>query len=196
VSSLDLVIEENMGLVNFIAQTYLHTGIPLDDLISMGSIGLIKAVRNYKEDYQAKLSTFAGRCIHNEIKMYLRSSRHQKEFSEVSLNQPLYVDEKGHEFTWMDLIKEKEDEMIYENDEYTTLRQALNMLSDRDRTLLELRFGLGTTDKKTQFEIAESFNVSQSYVSRLEQLALKRLRIRFKRAEYGGGRNLNISLSQ
>ena len=173
------LIERNLRLVVYIARRFENTGINIEDLISIGTIGLIKAINTFRADKNIKLATYASRCIENEILMYLR--RNNKTRLEVSIDEPLNVDWDGNELLLSDILGTDED-VIYrdiENEvERKLLLKAINKLTDREKTIINLRFGLNTPDgqEMTQKEVATLLGISQSYISRLEKKIMKRLK--------------------
>ena len=173
------LIEHNLRLVVYIARRFENTKINIEDLISIGTIGLIKAVETYKPDKNIKLATYASRCIENEILMYLR--RNSKTKMEVSIDEPLNVDWDGNERLLSDILGTEED-TIYkdlENEaERKLLIKAINKLSCRDKLIVKMRFGLDHPDgeEKTQKEVADLLGISQSYISRLEKKIMQRLK--------------------
>lgn len=179
-----VLIERNLRLVVYIARKFENTGIPIEDLASIGSIGLIKAVNTFNPERNIKLATYASRCIENEILMFLR--RNHRHRVEVSLDEPLNVDWDGNELLLSDVIPhdgcEVHKELEAQVDRFL-LNSALSRLSDRERTIMELRFGLRDGDERTQKEVADLLGISQSYISRLEKRIIKRLRREFKRME-------------
>jgi RNA polymerase sporulation-specific sigma factor len=179
-----VLIERNLRLVVYIARKFENTGIPIEDLASIGSIGLIKAVNTFNPDRNIKLATYASRCIENEILMFLR--RNHRHRVEVSLDEPLNVDWDGNELLLADVIPhdggEVHKELEAQVDRFL-LNSALSKLSERERTIMELRFGLKDGDERTQKEVADLLGISQSYISRLEKRIIKRLRREFKRME-------------
>ena len=166
-----LLIEHNLRLVVYIAKKFDNTGVGVEDLISIGTIGLIKAINTFNPDKKIKLATYASRCIENEILMYLR--RNNKTRMEVSIDEPLNVDWDGNELLLSDILGTEED-TIYrdmENEaEKKVLFRAVSRLSSRERTIVQMRFGLGMPggEEKTQKEVADMLGISQSYISRLE----------------------------
>ena len=174
-----VLIEHNLRLVVYIAKKFDNTGVGVEDLISIGTIGLIKAINTFNPDKNIKLATYASRCIENEILMYLR--RNNKTKMEVSIDEPLNVDWDGNELLLSDILGTEED-TIYkdlENEvERKLLIRAINRLSGRERTIIQMRFGLGTPDgeERTQKEVADMLGISQSYISRLEKKIMQRLR--------------------
>lgn len=172
------LIEHNLRLVVYIARKFENTGVNVEDLISIGTIGLIKAINTFKKDKNIKLATYASRCIENEILMYLR--RNTKVKSEVSIDEPLNVDWDGNELLLSDILGTEAD-VIYKNIEEEVdkelLDEAMNKLSKRERKIMELRFGLGCSEEeKTQKEVADILGISQSYISRLEKKIVNRLK--------------------
>lgn len=174
-----ILIEHNLRLVVYIAKKFDNTGVGVEDLISIGTIGLIKSINTFKPDKNIKLATYASRCIENEILMYLR--RNNKTRLEVSIDEPLNVDWDGNELLLSDILGTDED-VIYRNIENEVerglLTKAINKLSERERTIINLRFGLNTQDgeEMTQKEVAALLGISQSYISRLEKKIMKQLR--------------------
>ena len=174
-----ILIEHNLRLVVYIAKKFDNTGVGVEDLISIGTIGLIKAINTFNPDKNIKLATYASRCIENEILMYLR--RNNKTKMEVSIDEPLNVDWDGNELLLSDILGTEED-TIYkdlENEvERKLLIKAIGRLSGRERTIIKMRFGLGTPDgeERTQKEVADILGISQSYISRLEKKIMQRLK--------------------
>lgn len=173
------LIVHNLRLVVYIAKKFESTGIGVEDLVSIGTIGLIKAVNTFCPNKKIKLATYASRCIENEILMYLR--RNLKTKAEVSIDEPLNVDWDGNELLLSDILGTDED-IIYrdiENEvECKMLKKAISRLSDREKVIVDLRFGLSSDDgeEKTQKEVADMLGISQSYISRLEKKIIKRLK--------------------
>ena len=174
-----VLIEHNLRLVVYIAKKFDNTGVGVEDLISIGTIGLIKAINSYDKDKNIKLATYASRCIENEILMYLR--RNSKIKAEVSIDEPLNVDWDGNELLLSDIIGTDED-IIYRDIETEVeckmLKRAINQLPERERIIVDLRFGLSSEDgeEKTQKEVADMLGISQSYISRLEKKIMRQLR--------------------
>lgn len=171
------LIEHNLRLVVYIARKFENTGINIEDLISIGTIGLIKAVNTFRADRNIKLATYASRCIENEILMYLRKNSHSH--SEVSIEEPLNIDWEGNELLLGDVLGTETDSVSgsLENEmEITVLKTAVSRLSPREREIMELRFGLRGGDEYTQKQVADVLGISQSYISRLEKKILKRLK--------------------
>lgn len=172
-----VLIERNLRLVVYIARKFENTGINVEDLISIGTIGLIKAINTFKPDKKIKLATYASRCIENEILMYLRRTNKIK--SEISIDEPLNIDWDGNELLLSDILGTDND-IIYrkiENEiDRELLAEALEKLSPRERTIVMLRFGLNKAgEEKTQKEVADMLGISQSYISRLEKKIIRRL---------------------
>ncbi|HIS32801.1 MAG TPA: RNA polymerase sporulation sigma factor SigE [Candidatus Limivivens intestinipullorum] len=183
-----LLIEHNLRLVVYIAKKFDNTGVGVEDLISIGTIGLIKAINTFAPEKNIKLATYASRCIENEILMYLR--RNSKTRMEVSIDEPLNVDWDGNELLLSDILGTDED-VIYrdmENEaEKKLLKTAISKLSKREQTIVSLRFGINSRDgeEKTQKEVADLLGISQSYISRLEKKIMRRLRKEIIRFEHG-----------
>lgn len=174
-----LLIEHNLRLVVYIARKFDNTGVGVEDLISIGTIGLIKAINTFNPVKNIKLATYASRCIENEILMYLR--RNNKTKLEVSIDEPLNVDWDGNELLLSDILGTEEDTIykdLEQEAERKILIKALNLLSARERSIIQMRFGIGTVDgeEKTQKEVADLLGISQSYISRLEKKIMVRLR--------------------
>ena len=182
----NMLIEHNLRLVVYIAKKFESTGIGIEDLVSIGTIGLIKAVNTFSPCKGIKLATYASRCIENEILMFIRKTQPLK--SEVSIDEPLNVDWDGNELLLSDILGTDED-IIYrdlENEaEKNMLMKAVNRLSERERTIIDLRYGLNSPDgnEMTQKEVADLLGISQSYISRLEKKIIKRLRKEMVRFE-------------
>ena len=171
------LIERNLRLVAYIARRFENTGINIEDLISIGTIGLIKAVNTYRSDKNIKLATYASRCIENEILMHLRKTAPQK--SEVSFDEPLNTDWDGNELLLSDILGTDEDlimKPIEDDVDRRLLMDAVNTLSAREKEIITLRFGLGGQEEKTQKEVADRMGISQSYISRLEKRIIARLK--------------------
>lgn len=173
-----ILIERNLRLVVYIARKFENTGIHMEDLISIGTIGLIKSINTFKPSKKIKLATYASRCIENEILMFLRRTNKLK--TEISIDEPLNVDWDGNELLLSDILGTEPD-IIYRNLEEEVdkalLKQALLKLSDREREIVELRFGFtGQGKEKTQKEVADLLGISQSYISRLEKKIITRLK--------------------
>lgn len=171
------LIEHNLRLVVYIARRFENTGVGIEDLISIGTIGLIKAVGTFKTDKNIKLATYSSRCIENEILMYIRKISGQK--AEVSLDEPINTDWDGNELRLSDVLGTEGDTVMRpmeESVEHELLLQALGKLSEREREIVVLRYGLEGKKEKTQKEVADLMGISQSYISRLEKRIMLRLR--------------------
>lgn len=172
-----ILIERNLRLVVYISRKFENTGIDVEDLISIGTIGLIKAVNTFKSNKNIKLATYASRCIENEILMYLR--RNSKVKAEISFYEPLNIDWDGNELLLSDILG-TENDIVYNLIEDEVDRQllflALKHLNDREKEIVKLRFGLNGTREKTQKEVADMLGISQSYISRLEKKIINRLK--------------------
>ena len=171
------LIEHNLRLVVFIARKFDNTGIMLEDLISIGTIGLIKAVNTFDPSKKIKLATYASRCIENEVLMFLR--RHSRTRMEVSLDEPLKTDWDGNELLLSDVLGTDDDEVsrpLEDDADRQMLLNAVNSLGDREKSIITLRFGLGGGSEYTQKEVADMLGISQSYISRLEKRIIHRLR--------------------
>ena len=178
------LIERNLRLVVYIARKFENTGINIEDLVSIGTIGLIKAVNTFDPLKKIKLATYASRCIENEILMQLRRTNRTR--TEVSFDEPLNVDWDGNELKLSDVIGTDEDiiyQKIEEDIDRTLLSLAMSKLSERERVIVELRFGLAGQEEKTQKEVADLLGISQSYISRLEKKILRRLSKEFQKLE-------------
>ncbi|GAA0364724.1 RNA polymerase sporulation sigma factor SigE [Bacillus horti] len=177
-----MLIERNLRLVVYIARKFENTGINIEDLVSIGTIGLIKAVNTFDPEKKIKLATYASRCIENEILMYLR--RNNKIRSEVSFDEPLNIDWDGNELLLSDVLGTENDTIyrgIEEEVDKKLLYKALHRLTEREKTIMELRFGLADGEEKTQKDVADMLGISQSYISRLEKRIIKRLRKEFNK---------------
>ena len=176
------LVEENIGLVYSIVRRFLGRGIEMEDLVQIGSIGLIKAVNTFKLDKKIKLATYASRCIENEILMYLRRNARLK--SEVSLDEPLNVDWDGNELLLSDILGTENDivsQHIEEEVNRKLLYAAMGKLEPREKELMEMRFGLNSGREMTQKEVADRLGISQSYISRLEKRIITRLQREIKK---------------
>jgi len=172
-----MLIEHNLRLVVYIARRFENTGVGIEDLISIGTIGLIKAVNTFKADKKIKLATYSSRCIENEILMHIRKISGQKQ--EMSLDEPINTDWDGNELLLSDILGTDDDTVtgqLEEDADRQLLWQALENLSDREREIVMLRYGLRGVDEKTQKEVADMMGISQSYISRLEKKIMQRLR--------------------
>ena len=178
-----ILIEHNLRLVVYIARKFDNTGVGLEDLISIGTIGLIKAVNTYRSDKNTKLATYASRCIENEILMYLRKSVNQR--TEVSIDEPLNTDWDGNELLLSDVLGTEPDcvmRPVEDDVEKQILLRALKNLPEREKTIISLRFGLSGKDEMTQKEVADLLGISQSYISRLEKRIIQRMKKEMLRA--------------
>lgn len=176
------LVEHNLRLVVYIARRFENTGTNLEDLISIGTIGLIKAISTYNPDKKIKLATYASRCIENEILMYLRKTANLK--AEVSLDEPINMDCDGNELLLTDILGTEEDTVsrnLEEAVDIRVLRQLLENLPERERELLMMRYGLQGRKEQTQKEVAQTMGISQSYISRMEKKILLRLKKEFIR---------------
>ena len=172
-----LLIEHNLRLVVYIARRFENTGIHIEDLISIGTIGLIKAIHTFKPDKNIKLATYASRCIENEILLYLRKCSAQK--TEVSIDEPLNTDWDGNELLLSDILGTDADAVsrpLEDDAERAMLLRAIETLGERDRQIILLRFGIGGAREATQKEVADLLGISQSYISRLEKKIITRLK--------------------
>lgn len=173
----NILIEHNLRLVVYIAKKFESSGVNVEDLISIGSIGLIKAINTFNPDKKIKLATYASRCIENEILMHLRKISNIR--TEVSIEEPLNTDWDGNELLLCDILGTDEDiisKNIEEETDKMLLHQAMQKLPERERTIMRLRFGLTRYGEKTQKEVADMLGISQSYISRLEKKILQRLK--------------------
>lgn len=172
-----VLIERNLRLVVYIARKFENTGIYVEDLISIGTIGLIKAINTFNPEKNIKLATYASRCIENEILMYLRKNQNRR--SEISIDEPLNVDWDGNELLLSDILGTESD-IIYRGIEDEVdrmlLKNAMEKLSKREKEIMVMRFGLDNQKEKTQKEVADILGISQSYISRLEKRIIKRLK--------------------
>jgi RNA polymerase sporulation-specific sigma factor len=177
-----MLIERNLRLVVYISRKFENTGINIEDLISIGTIGLIKAVNTFNPEKKIKLATYASRCIENEILMYLR--RNNKMRSEVSFDEPLNIDWDGNELLLSDVLGTEENIITKDLDatvDRKLLKKSLEQLNEREKQIMELRFGLIGQEEKTQKDVADMLGISQSYISRLEKRIIKRLRKEFNK---------------
>ena len=172
-----ILVEKNLRLVVYIAKKFENTGICLEDLISIGTIGLMKGVNTFKVDKRIKLATYASRCIENEILMYLR--RNSKLKSEISIDEPLNQDGDGNELLLSDILGTEGDvtsKKIEDEIDKKLLRESISKLNERERNIMELRFGFITGDERTQKEVADMLGISQSYISRLEKKIIRKMK--------------------
>lgn len=171
------LIEHNLRLVVYIAKKFENSGVGIEDLISIGTIGLIKAVGTYRSDKNIKLATYASRCIENEILMYMRKSSSQR--NDISIDEPLNTDWDGNELLLSDVLGSDEDSVsrdMEKLEEERAVRAAVSALSDRERLIISLRYGLDGHREETQKEVADRLGISQSYISRLEKKIISRLK--------------------
>ena len=179
-----VLIERNLRLVVYIARKFENTGVGIEDLVSIGTIGLIKAVNTFDVSKKIKLATYASRCIENEILMYLR--RNNKTRSEISFDEPLNIDWDGNELLLSDVLGTENDiayKQVEEEVDRDLLAVAISQLSGRERCILELRFGLKGGGDKTQKEVADFLGISQSYISRLEKRIIRKLKKEIKKLD-------------
>ena len=173
----DDLITHNLRLVVYLSKKFETSGVPSEDIISIGTIGLIKAVNTFTPERKIKLATYASRCIGNEILMYLRKTSNRRQ--EASIDEPLNVDSDGNELLLSDVLGSDENQVglrLEQDAERSTLRQSVNRLSPRERQIMELRFGLVDGVERTQKEVADAIGISQSYISRLEKRIIRDLR--------------------
>ena len=173
----DILIEHNLRLVVFLSKKYENTGVDLEDLVSIGSIGLIKGINTFSSDKNIRLATYASRCIDNEILMYLRKNKKTK--VEVSIDQPLSYDGEGNELHLEDIIGTDKDDVsnnIEKKDNQALMIQEILGLKPRDREIMILRYGLLGSDEYTQKEVADKLGISQSYISRIEKKVIRKLK--------------------
>ena len=173
----DKLIEHNLRLVVYIAKKFESTGIGIEDLVSIGTIGLIKGINTFRSDKNIKLATYASRCIENEILMYIRKTSQSK--CELSIDEPLNVDWDGNELLLSDVLGNDEDNVAYElekEEERKIIREAVERLDSRERLIIEMRFGLFGRKEMTQKDVAVELGISQSYISRLEKKIISQLR--------------------
>lgn len=180
------LIEHNLRLVVFIAKRFENTKIGIEDLVSIGTVGLMKAIGTFRADRNIKLATYASRCIENEILMYIRKNTHNR--NDISLEEPLNVDWDGNELLLSDVLGTEEDTVLWNierEEEKAIIHEAVSGLDDRDRQIIEMRFGLTSgNDEKTQKEVADELGISQSYISRLEKKIISKLREKICRFYY------------
>jgi RNA polymerase sporulation-specific sigma factor len=179
-----ILIERNLRLVVYIARKFENTGVGIEDLVSIGTIGLIKAVNTFDPTKKIKLATYASRCIENEILMYLR--RNNKTRAEVSFDEPLNIDWDGNELLLSDVLGTDNDstyKYVEEEIDKNLLDSAMNHLSEREKVIVQLRFGLKDGTEKTQKEVADSLGISQSYISRLEKRIIRKLKKEIRRLD-------------
>lgn len=177
IEAKNLLIERNLRLVVYIAKKFETAGVELDDLISIGSVGLIKAVNTFNYDKKIKLATYASRCIENEILMHLRKVSKQRK--ETSLEKPLSLDSDGNELLLSDILGVEADEVfanLYSDVEKNAIWQVLSTLDKKEQNIIKMRFGLDGEEEKTQKEVADMLNISQSYISRIEKKILHKMK--------------------
>lgn len=173
----DILIEHNLRLVVYIAKKFESTGIGIEDLVSIGTIGLIKAINTFRSDKNIKLATYASRCIENEILMYIRKNSQSR--GDISIDEPLNVDWDGNELLLSDVLGSEEDNVSYEleqEEERRVIRDAVGRLGERERLIIEMRYGLFGRKEMTQKDVADKLGISQSYISRLEKKIISELR--------------------
>ena len=176
-----ILIEHNLRLVAFIAKRFENTGANIEELISIGTLGLMKAVSSFNKDKNIKLATYASRCIENEILMFIRKTSSQKR--EISIDEPLSVDWDGNELLLSDILGSDNDVVskeMEEKEEKRILRSAVSELNERERVIIEMRYGLINGNEMTQKEVADALGISQSYISRLEKKIMERLKRRIE----------------
>ena len=173
----NILIEHNLRLVVYIAKKFESTGIGIEDLVSIGTIGLIKAINTFKQDKNIRLATYSSRCIENEILMYIRKNAQSR--GDISIDEPLNVDWDGNELLLSDVLGSEEDNVAYEleqEEERRVIREAVEKLGERERLIIEMRYGLFGKKEMTQKDVADSLGISQSYISRLEKKIISDLR--------------------
>ena len=177
INARQLLVEHNLRLVVYIAKKFENTGVGIEDLVSIGTIGLMKAINTFNPDKKIKLATYASRCIENEILMYLRRSTKLK--SEISIDEPLNKDSDGNELLLSDILGTPGDttsQKIEDEVDKKLLKASISKLNSREKTIMELRFGFGSKDEKTQKEVADMLGISQSYISRLEKKIINKMK--------------------
>ena len=173
----DILIERNLRLVVYIAKKFENSGVNIEDLISIGTIGLMKAINSYKLDKNIKLATYASRCIENEILMYLRKNNKIK--TEISIDEPINTDSEGNDLSLADILGTDNDSIfksVEESDNKKVLEIAIKNLNDREKTIMQLRYGFNGFDEMTQKEVADKLGISQSYISRIEKKVINNLK--------------------
>ncbi len=183
VSEREKLIVHNLRLVVYISRKFENTGIGIEDLISIGTIGLIKAVNSFNAEKNIKLATYASRCIENEILMYLRKNSQQR--NEISIDEPLNIDWDGNELLLSDVLGSEPDEInrgMEMEDERKQLLEIVSNLGEREKLIMTMRFGLGGTDEYTQKQVADILGISQSYISRLEKRIIEKLKREIEKA--------------
>ncbi len=177
VEAKNILIERNLRLVVYIAKKFENSGVNLEDLISIGTIGLMKAINSYKLDKNIKLATYASRCIENEILMYLRKNNKIK--TEISIDEPINTDSEGNDLSLADILGTDNDSIfksVEDNDNKKVLIEAIKKLNDREKTIMQLRYGFDGVDELTQKEVADKLGISQSYISRIEKKVINSLK--------------------
>lgn len=181
-----ILIEHNLRLVVYIAKRFESTKVGIEDLVSIGTVGLMKAINTFRADKNIKLATYASRCIENEILMYIRKNSHTR--NDISLEEPLNVDWDGNELLLSDVLGTEEDSVLYNverEEEKMIIHSAVKALDKRDRQIIEMRFGLeGDTEEMTQKEVADELGISQSYISRLEKKIISKLKEKIEKFYY------------
>ena len=181
-----ILVEHNLRLVVYIAKRFESTKVGIEDLVSIGTVGLMKAINTFRADKNIKLATYASRCIENEILMYIRKNSHSK--NDVSLEEPLNVDWDGNELLLSDVLGTEEDTVLWNierEEEKAIIHKAVCALEERDRQIIEMRFGLSNqNEEKTQKEVADELGISQSYISRLEKKIISKLKEKISRFYY------------
>lgn len=174
------LVEKNLRLVVYIAKKFENSGVNIEDLISIGTIGLMKAINSFNIDKNIKLATYASRCIENEILMHLRKVQRTK--TEISIDEPINVDGEGNDLSLVDILGSDNDTVykeVEESDNRKVLRRAIMSLNDREKMIMELRYGFEGKDELTQKEVADKLGISQSYISRIEKKVINRLKKEF-----------------
>lgn len=177
IEAKNILIERNLRLVVYIAKKFENSGVNIEDLISIGTIGLMKAINSYKLDKNIKLATYASRCIENEILMYLRKNNKIK--TEISIDEPINTDSEGNDLSLADILGTDNDSIfksVEENDNKKVLLEAIKKLNDREKTIMQLRYGFNGVDELTQKEVADKLGISQSYISRIEKKVINSLK--------------------
>lgn len=177
IEARQLLVEHNLRLVVYIAKKFENTGVGIEDLVSIGTIGLMKAINTFNPEKKIKLATYASRCIENEILMYLRRSTKLK--SEISIDEPLNKDSDGNELLLSDILGTAGDttsQRIEDEVDKKLLKTSISRLNSREKTIMELRFGFGNKNEKTQKEVADMLGISQSYISRLEKKIIGKMK--------------------
>ena len=181
-----VLIEHNLRLVVYIAKRFESTKVGIEDLVSIGTVGLMKAINTFRADKNIKLATYASWCIENEILMYIRKNSHTR--NDISLEEPLNVDWDGNELLLSDVLGTEEDSVLYNierEEEKTIIHSAVKALDKRDRQIIEMRFGLeGDSEEMTQKEVADELGISQSYISRLEKKIISKLKEKIEKFYY------------